>query len=133
MDRLQNSTKGCDQVLLQQTNHSLPQPSTQMTNESPELIKLRKANQDAHRNLDRLTRGLIAIAGAIGFARAHFSDDDEWTKNDELISRMCGPLEEILQDMSLLVANAKVASDKTSNAVSEYYKAKNAAKLQEDN
>ena len=104
-----------------------------MTDSSAQLETLQQANREAHQKLNRLTRELIAVAGAIGFARSHFSDDDEWTKGDELIVRICGPLEEMLHDMSNLVANSKIASDRTSNAISEYYRTRNANKSNDEN
>lgn len=100
-----------------------------MIDSSAQFKTLQQASQDAHQVLNRLTQDLIAIASAIAFARAHFSSDDEWTSNDELISRICGPLEAMLHDTAVLVANAKPVRDAASDAMGDYYRTKNTIKL----
>jgi hypothetical protein len=104
-----------------------------MIESSAQFKTLQQASQDAHQVLNRLTQDLIAIASAICFARSHFSDDDEWTSHDEIISRICAPLETILHDTAVLLASAKSERDIASSAVSEYYRAKNAAESFENN
>ena len=95
--------------------------------ESSEQFKaLQQASQDANQKLNRLTQDLIAIASAISFARSHFSGDDEWTSNDEFIARICCPLETMLHNTAVLVANAKAVKDTASDAISEYYRTMNA-------
>jgi hypothetical protein len=104
-----------------------------MIDSSAQFKTLQQANQDAHQTLNRLTQDLIAIASAICFARSHFSTDDKWTGHDEMISRICAPLETILHDIAVLVASAKSERDIASNAVSDYHKQKNEAGLINDN
>jgi hypothetical protein len=99
-----------------------------MTDSSAQFKTLQQASQDAHQVLNRLTQDLIAIASAMAFARAHFSSDDEWTSNDELISRICGPLETMLHDTAVLVANAKPVKDAACDAMADYYRTRNAVK-----
>ena len=96
-----------------------------MIESSAQFKALQQASQDAHQKLNRLTQDLIAIASAISFARSHFSGDDEWTSNDEFIARICSPLETMLHDTAVLVANAKPVRDAASDAISEYYRTKN--------
>jgi hypothetical protein len=104
-----------------------------MTDSSAQFKTLQQASQDAHQVLNRLTQDLIAIASAMAFARAHFSSDDEWTSNDELISRICGPLETMLHDTAVLVANAKLARDAASDAMGDYYRTRNTIKSNDEN
>ena len=104
-----------------------------MIDSSAQFKALQQANQDAHQTLNRLTQDLIGIASAICFARSHFSTDDEWTGHDEMIARICAPLETILHDTAVLVASAKSERDIASSAMSEYYRAKNAAESSKDN
>ena len=96
-----------------------------MIDSSAQFKALQQANQDARQKLNRLTQDLIAIASAISFARSHFSGDDEWTSNDEFIARICSPLETMLHDTAVLVANAKPARDAASDAMGEYYRTRN--------
>lgn len=104
-----------------------------MIDSSAQFKTLQQANQDAHQVLNRLTQDLIAIASAIAFARSHFSDDDEWTSNDELISRICGPLETMLHDTAVLVAHAKPVRDAASDAMGDYYRTRNTIKSSDEN
>ena len=85
----------------------------------------------ANNELREITHHLIAIASAMAFARSHFSSDDEWTWSDELISRICGPLEELLHETAESVVIAKTRQEAACQAVSEYHKAKAKAKLEE--
>jgi len=103
-----------------------------MIDSSAQFKTLQQASQDAHQVLNRLTQDLIAIASAIAFARAHFSSDDEWTSNDELISRICGPLETMLHDTAVLVANAKPVRDAASDAIGDYYRTRNTIKSNDE-
>ena len=103
-----------------------------MIDSSAQFKTLQQATRDANQTLNRLTQDLIAIASAIAFARAHFSSDDEWTSNDELISRICGPLETMLHDTAVLVANAKPVRDAASDAMSDYYRTRNAIKSSDE-
>ena len=103
-----------------------------MIDSSAQFKTLQQASQDAHQVLNRLTQDLIAIASAIAFARAHFSSDDEWTSNDELISRICGPLETMLHDTAVLVANAKPVRDAASDAIGDYYRKRNTIKSNDE-
>jgi hypothetical protein len=104
-----------------------------MIDSSAQFKTLQQASQEAHQVLNRLTQDLIAIASAIAFARAHFSSDDEWTSNDELISRICCPLETMLHDTAVLVANAKPVRDAASDAMGDYYRTRNTIKSSDEN
>lgn len=99
-----------------------------MIDSSAQFKTLQQASQDAHQTLNHLTENLIAIASAISFARSHVSSDDDWTSNDEFIARICGPLETMLHDTAVLVANAKPVKDAASDAISNYYRTRNANK-----
>jgi hypothetical protein len=103
-----------------------------MTDSSAQLETLQQANREAHQKLSRLTRELIAVAGAISFARSHFSGDDEWTSSDEFIVQICSPLETMLHDTAVLVANAKPVRDAASDAMSDYYRTRNAIKSSDE-
>ena len=103
-----------------------------MIDSSAQFKTLQQATQDANQTLNRLTQDLIAIASAIAFARAHFSSDDEWTSSDELISRICGPLETMLHDTAVLVANAKPVRDAASDAIGDYYRTRNTIKSNDE-
>ena len=85
----------------------------------------------ANNELREVTNHLIGIASAMTFVRSHFSSDDEWTWGDELISRICGPLEEMLHETTGLVVVAKTRQKAACQAVSEYHKAKAKANLEE--
>ena len=104
-----------------------------MIDSSAQFKTLQQASQDAHQTLNRLTHDLIAIASAISFARSHFSGDDEWTSNDEFIVQICSPLETMLHDTAVLVANAKPARDAASDAMGDYYKTRNTIKSNDEN
>jgi hypothetical protein len=104
-----------------------------MNDSSPQFKTLQQANQNAHKRLHRLTGELIAVASAMSFARSHFSSDDEWTINDEFISRTCAPLENILHDLATLVSAAKTSQEGASAAMSEYYKTRETIKSSDDN
>ena len=103
-----------------------------MIDSSAQFKALQQTSQAAHQKLNRLPQDLIAIASAISFARAHFSDDDEWTSNDEFIARICSPLETMLHDTAVLVANAKPKRDAASDAMSEYYRTRNTIKSNDE-
>ena len=103
-----------------------------MIDSSAQFKTLQQASQDAHQTLNRLTENLIAIASAIGFARSHFSGDDEWTSNDELIVRICSPLEIMLHDTAVLVASAKPVRDAASDAMADYYRTINTIKSSDE-
>lgn len=103
-----------------------------MIDSSAQFKTLQQASQDAHQVLNRLTQDLIAIASAIAFARSHFSSDDEWTSNDEFISRICGPLETMLHDTAVLIASAKPARDAASDAMGDYYRTRNTIKSSDE-
>jgi len=103
-----------------------------MIESSAQFKALQQASQDAHQKLNRLTQDLIAIASAISFARSHFSGDDEWTSNDEFIARICGPLETMLHDTAVLVANAKPVRDSASDAMGDYYRTRNTVKSSDE-
>jgi hypothetical protein len=85
---------------------------------------LRQEHIEANNELRKVTNYLIAIASAMTFARSHFSTDDEWTRGDELISRICGPLEELLHETTASVVIAKTRQKAACQAVSEYQKEK---------
>ena len=85
----------------------------------------------ANNELRKVVNRYIAIASAITFSRSHFSSDDEWTWGDELISRICGPLEELLQETAESVVIAKTRQEAACQAVSEYHKAKAKASPEE--
>jgi hypothetical protein len=85
----------------------------------------------ANSELKKVTHHLIAIANAMAFAKSHFSSDDEWTWGDELITRICGPLEELLHKTAESVFIAKTRQEAACQAVSEYHKAKAKANLEE--
>ena len=104
-----------------------------MDDSSPKFKTLQQANQDAHERLNRLTQELIAVASAMAFARSHFSSDDEWTINDEFISRTCAPLENMLHNMTTLVSAAKTRQQIASAAMSEYYKTRETIELSHSN
>ena len=104
-----------------------------MDDSSPQFKTLQQANQDAHQRLNRLTQELIAVASAMAFARSHFSSDDEWTINDEFISRTCAPLESILHNIATLVSAAKTSQEEASAAMSEYYKTRAKIELNHNN
>ena len=104
-----------------------------MDDSSSQFKTLQQANQDAHETLNRLTQELIAVASAMSFARSHFSSDDEWTINDEFISRICGPLENILYSTAISIAAAKQVRDTASDAMCEYYKTKQTIQSSDDN
>jgi hypothetical protein len=94
-----------------------------MDDSSLKFKTLQQANQDAHETLNRLTQELIAVASAMAFARSHFSSDDEWTINDEFISRTCGPLENMLHSTATSVAAAKTRAEiQPPLLCAEYYK-----------
>jgi hypothetical protein len=99
-----------------------------MTDSSAQFKTLQQTSQDAHQALHGLTQNLITIASAISFARSHFSGDDEWTSNDEFIARLCEPLETMLHDTAVLVANAKPVKDAACDAMADYYRTRNAVK-----
>lgn len=103
-----------------------------MIDSSAQFKTLQQATQDANQTLNRLTQDLIAIASAISFARSHFSGDDEWTSNDEFIVQICSPLETMLHDTAVLVANAKPVRDAASDAMSDYYRTRNAIKSSDE-
>ena len=104
-----------------------------MTDSSAQFKTLQQTSQDAHQALHRLTQNLITIASAISFARSHFSGDDEWTSNDEFIVQICSPLETMLHDTAVLVANAKPARDAASDAMGDYYRTRNTIKSNDEN
>lgn len=104
-----------------------------MNDSSPQFKTLQQTNQDAHERLNRLTQELIAVASAMAFARSHFSSGDEWTINDEFISRTCAPLENMLHNIATLVFAAKTSQEEASAAMSEYYKTKAAIELSRNN
>jgi hypothetical protein len=103
-----------------------------MIESSAQFKTLQQTSQDAHQKLNRLTQDLIAIASAISFARSHFSGDDEWTSNDEFIARICSPLETMLHDTAVLVANAKPVRDAASDAMGDYYRTRNTVKSSDE-
>jgi hypothetical protein len=104
-----------------------------MNDSSPQFKTLQQANQNAHERLHRLTGELIAVASAMAFARSHFSSDDEWTINDEFISRTCAPLENMLHNIATLVSTAKASQEEASAAMSEYYKTRGTIQSSDDN
>jgi hypothetical protein len=104
-----------------------------MNDSSPQFKTLQQTNQNAHERLHRLTGELIAVASAMAFARSHFSSDDEWTINDEFISRTCAPLENMLHNIATLVSAAKASQEEASAAMSEYYKTRERIKSSDDN
>ena len=104
-----------------------------MDDSSSQFKTLQQASQDANETLNRLTQELIAVASAMSFARSHFSSDDEWTINDEFISRICGPLENILYSTAISIAVAKQVRDTASDAMREYYKTKQTIQSSDDN
>lgn len=92
-----------------------------MIEQLPNLSALQKVNQDAHQELFRVSNDLIAIASAISIARSNYSDDDEWTKHDQLISQLNDSLYEILYEKAILVANAKAAKDAATKDICQHY------------
>ena len=92
---------------------------------------LKQEHIKANDELREVTNHLIGIASAMTFVRSHFSSDDEWTWGDELISRICGPLEELLHETAESVVIAKTRQEAACQAVSEYHKAKAKANLEE--
>jgi hypothetical protein len=104
-----------------------------MDDSSLKFKTLQQTNQDAHETLNRLTQELIAVASAMSFARSHFSSDDEWTINDEFISRTCAPLENMLHNIATSVSAAKTRQQIASAAMSEYYKTRETIKSTEEN
>lgn len=93
-----------------------------MIEQTSNLTALQKVSQDAHQALIRLQNDLIAIASAISVARSNYSDDDEWTKHDQLISQLNDSLYEILYEKAILVANAKATKDAATKDICQYYK-----------
>lgn len=75
---------------------------------------------------------LVGIASAITFARSHFSQEDEWTQGDELISRICGPLEHLLCEIAESVVTAKTRQKAACEAISEYHKTKTKTNSEEN-
>jgi hypothetical protein len=74
----------------------------------------------------------LLLQAPLAFARSHFSGDDEWTSNDELIVQICSPLETMLHDTAVLVANAKPARDAASDAMGDYYRTRNTIKSSDE-
>jgi len=102
-----------------------------MINTTIDYEVLNQEHIKADSELREATNRLIAIASAVAFARSHFSADDEWTWSDELISRICGPLEELLHETAEPIIIAKTRQKAACQAVSEYYKARTKSNLEE--
>ena len=102
-----------------------------MINTTIDYEVLNQEHIKADSELFAVTNRLIAIASAMTFARSHFSSDDEWTWSDELISRICGPLEGLLHETAESVIIAKTRQKAACQAVSEYHKAKTKINLEE--
>jgi len=92
---------------------------------------LNQEHTKANNELREITYHLIAVASAMAFAQSHFSSDDEWTWGDELITRICGPLGELLHETAESVVIAKTRQKAACQAVSEYHKAKAKANPEE--
>lgn len=102
-----------------------------MTETTIDYEVLKQEHIEANNELREVTNYLISVASAMTFVRSHFSLDDEWTWGDELISRICGPLEQLLHETAKSVAIGKTRQEAACQAMSEYHKAKAKANPEE--
>jgi hypothetical protein len=87
----------------------------------PTKAELDHENLQAHNQTRQITDNLIAIASAINFARAHFSEEDDWTKMDEIICKFIGPLTDLLCETAESLAIARKRQEASSQALREYF------------
>ena len=103
-----------------------------MTISTIDYEALNQEHTKAGNELRETINHLVGIASAITFARSHFSQEDEWTHYDELIYRICGPLEHLLCEIAESVVVAKTRQKAACEAVSEYHKTKTKVKPDEN-
>ena len=80
-------------------------------------------NLQAHNQSRQITDNLIALASAINFARAHFSEEDDWTKMDEMICKFTSPLIDLLCETAESLAIARKRQAASSQALRESFTA----------
>ena len=89
---------------------------------SSELQQLNETMQAACRKLHKNRQALAAIASALNYIRSQYSDKEEMTKSDRIISNICEPLDDVLLESTLLVAHTFHEHEIARDALNAYHR-----------